>query len=327
MTKTKSLYIFPVAFNPWIYFFIFLISNGLLSYFSLPLEMKFWVGLMGVILPLGLALASYRSESEPVKPLYSREFLPSIPPWVWAAVGLLAILVRFYKLTTLSVWPHFDEGYLNYFAFEFSRKWDGRIIYGYNQTTPIYIWCLGFLFKLVPPSLGVIWFFPAFLSVLSIPIGYMACRRFFSKSFSFVVVSLFALGFWSFFMARFSFGASMNLLWECFVFFLWGAWATASSSQSRRKWLILLGMSVGFGFYINIIGWLPFSSLIGLTFLYMLFQKRRGLLDFFLLFLGALLMTYVPYPCLFAVFRQGFGLYFHDIWSVSSTQSFPTING
>src|SRR5580693_1020257 len=114
----------PLLSNPWPYFSVFLASHTLLSYFQLPMEAKLCIVLMGLILPLWLAFKSYPTSQDPVQPLDLGEFLPPVPPWLWVAVGSLAVFVRFYKLTTLSVWPHFDEAYLDYFALEFSQKWD-----------------------------------------------------------------------------------------------------------------------------------------------------------------------------------------------------------
>lgn len=80
-------------------FIVFLLTNVLLSYGPLGSYVKILLGLAGILIPLGWLM---RQESSPLpdeKPAFEREWFESIPPWIYWAVGLLALIPRFFQLT------------------------------------------------------------------------------------------------------------------------------------------------------------------------------------------------------------------------------------
>lgn len=238
--------------NPWILFFVFLTTNTLLSFFPLTTTTKLWIGIIGLAFPFGMALTYHRTKSSSQKLFWEREFLPQIPIWVWFLLGITAIFVRFYKLTTLSVWPHYDEGVYGYYAIQLDQKWNWRLFYGDSRVPPAYIWALCLWFKFFGTSLSTLWALPAFISTLVIPTAYAAARSFFSRSLSFLLVFLVSLSFWPLLLGRFSFMTGMVFLAECIAFYLFGKFLHANSLETKKYWAFALGSCLGLGFFIHI---------------------------------------------------------------------------
>jgi hypothetical protein len=255
----------PILSNPWLYFSIFLAANTLLSYGDLSLSAKLATGLLGLILPF--ILAALQSPSKPLaENTAPKEFLPSIPIWLWALLGAAAIFVRFYKLTTLSLWLNYDDGLWGFFALNFIHHWDWSPFYQDNSYPSLYAWGLAFLFKCFGPSIFMVWFYPALISLLAVPAGYLAARRYFSRSIAFVAGALMALDFWPIFLGRFGNQQVLTLLAECLTFWVLGGFVKASSDSGRKRAALYLGLATGLGFYIYI-SWVMIAVMAGLPLL------------------------------------------------------------
>src|ERR1019366_3363658 len=151
----------PLSFrqNPWVYLFLFLISNTLISYSSLPLDAKLIMGLVGIALPLYVALRTL-VPSRNEKPGYLSDLKFSIPAWFWAFALLGLVFLRFYKLETFPLWPNLDEGWIGTLAIELSKHWTWRFFYTFGEAPPLTIWTVACLFKLgFSPSFSL-WFPP-----------------------------------------------------------------------------------------------------------------------------------------------------------------------
>ena len=237
--------------NTWAYFLLFGTTNAFLAFGSFSLATKIEISLVGLIIPFVWALAFFPASPQSNQPIYEKDYFQVIAWWVWALLGVLAVFIRFYRLTTFAVWPHYDEGLTSYYVLDLCRHWEWKLFFGNNQTPPLYLWGLGLVYKLFGPSLFSLWFFPALLSLLTVPLGYLAARQFFSKSFSLIAVFLLALGFWPNFIGRFSHMTVLVVLAECGVLALLG-WCLQQPSPSLNKRLVCLGMGVGLGFYVYI---------------------------------------------------------------------------
>ena len=271
MTKLIGFKNFSILSNPWVYFFFFLVSNTLLSFSDLPLNTKPWVVLIGLVLPFLVALAVLARSPGSQLPLYQQEFLPSIPAWIWFGLAGLAIFARFYKLTTLSVWPHGDEGTYIYFALDILRKGVDRLQYSYVQLPFFYPWLLSLTFKLGGASLAGLWFWPAFFSMVSLPLIYAAARQFFSRSFSFICVLLAAFCFWFLYVGRFSEASSLFPFAEAWVFFWMGKLFQEAPLEKRFRAAVILGFSLGLTFYVIYLSWVSMVLMVVLT----VFWKTR----------------------------------------------------
>src|SRR5579859_4271019 len=292
--------------NPKIYFLVFLTSNILLSYFPFSLGAKLWIGLFGLVLPWVFALR-YSSKTDAAE-LLQKDFLTPVSAWVWGLMGAAAVLIRFYKLTSLSTWPLYDEGMYGYYAAQLSRRWDWQFFYGPSQAPPLYLWLEAIVFKVGGVSLFTIWFLPALISSLLFPTAYWAARGLFPRSMSFLLAGLFGFSFWPVYVGRFSLMTGLVLLVECLVL---GALARCLSetSSNRLFWkAVFLGALLGLGFY-TYLHWPVLAVLVGLTFLFFILGEGRSprfpgfkiFTGFLLAFVGVLL------PFSLGVFREGIG--------------------
>lgn len=292
-------------FRPWIYFGIFLAANTLLSYFSFSLEAKLWIGLFGILLPFGFAFFYLPSQSDS-KDLLQKEFLPPVPFWVWIFLALGAVFLRFFQLTTLSVWPHYDEGVYGYYALNLDEHWTWRLFYGGSRVPPFYIWGLALFLKIFGSSLLSLWIFPAFISLAAIPLAYGASRQYFSRSLAFCVTAFTALGFWPALLGRFSFMTGLVLTWEALVLWLLGLALKSRHAEDRKRAGAMLGAATGLGFWIHI-HWPIVAAVVFLTLVLAWLKPRAGPDEraAFFWFLGPCAL--LGLPIVIGVFLDGYG--------------------
>jgi hypothetical protein len=298
-----------VPFHPWVYFFIFLAANILLSYFPFPLQVQLGVCFLGILVPFTLAWKTYVPPS-PHKPLFLQEFFPSIPVWAWVGMASLAVLPRLYRLTSLFVWPHGDEGLYGFYALQIMRNGIDRLLYCRAQHPPFYFWWLSLCFRLGGPSIRSLWFSPLLFSLGLPPMVYAVCRRWdFSKSFSFLCALLAAISFWFWFIGRFAMNTCLIPLMETFVFGCCGILFRAQRDRQQWTAALILGLSVGLTFYALYLHWVALALLVGLT---VLGAFRRSSLVI-LIFGSATLLAVLPF--LFHIRESGLSPYFQGLWS------------
>ena len=262
-------------------FLAFLCANSLLSYFEFPPAIRICIGLFGLLLPLGYAL--WVEPPLEGNRIFQEEFLAPVPWWAWILLAAAAALERLYRLTTLSVWPNYDDGLWGFFAVNFMHHWDWSLFYQDNSYPSTYAWGLGALFKVLGPSLFTLWLYPALLSILVVPMGYAAARRVFSKSFSFLTVLFLGLGFWPLFVGRFGNQQILTLLWECVWLWALGGFWKAGARRNRGPWeAVGLGVVTALGFYIYIswvaVAFFTFATVAALALGARPFQARSTLL-------------------------------------------------
>ncbi len=290
MSKSPSAS--PLPFHPWIYFFIFLTANTLLSYFTFSTETNLWIGFLGLALPFGLAWWTNRSSGDSHTPLYQIEFFKKIPIWVWLLIGAAAIFFRFYKLTTLSAWPTFDEGMFGFTAIQMNQKGVDRLFYMFSDIPVFYPWFLSLVFKLFGPSLFNFCFWPAVFSTLGVPLVYLAARQYFSKSFSFFCLLLAALAFWPCYSGRFCENEVLIFPWEALVF-LWLGKCAQSSSPKGDRFAALLGLSLGLAFYAVYLHWMSVTLIVVFTMIFLFGKERPSRLIWFALGLALPVIPFV----------------------------------
>jgi 4-amino-4-deoxy-L-arabinose transferase-like glycosyltransferase len=285
-------------FSPWFYFWILAISNLFLSYFPLSMEVKFLIGLAGILIPLW-ALFKNHSLASSTSPK-NEEFLSSPPSWLWGLLLLLALGLRFYKLTTLSVWPLYDEGMYGYYASELSKDWSWKFLYGSSQAPPLYLWFLAWIFKVFGVSLFSLWLLPALLSLFLFPASYWAARGLLNRSFSFLIALLFGFSFWPLYVGRFSLMTGLVLLAECLVLGLLARFWKTPPVAASKKTALILGLVTGLGFY-TYLHWPVLAAMVFVTFLFWAWNHRnRG---------GFSFLPWFLFPGLIAVLPLGLGLW------------------
>ena len=306
----------PLSRHPWIYFFIFVVINALLSYGSISIEAKLWLGFFGLVLPFlgaGWGIISHPSKTMPSD---QKEFLPPIPLWAWGLVGVLAVAARFTSLTTLFVWPNFDESSYGFDAFHLAAEGDPRLFYGVSQAPPLFVWGLALFFKVFGVSLTTFWFFPALVSLTTTPLAYAAARTFFSKSFSFLCAVLAAASFWPVFLGRFSLMTILILPMELLAFWSLGKFFQAKTANARVNAAWGIGVVWGTGLYTHL-HWPVVMAITGLPLVYWAFKNFRKQPDF----VGSLaaravgIALLLDLPLLIGALHQHYGGYLMHLWA------------
>lgn len=296
-----------IPFNPWLYFLVFLAANTLLSYFQLPIELRLWVLLAGVLLPLALAFRHAPPLAKAEGELGRDEFLDSPPLGILLLVAAAAVFIRFYRLSSLSGWPLMDESDTGFFALEEGGLGSKPFFYGAAQIPPLYFWLQRLVFQGLGPSLFSLWILPALISLTFVPLSFLAFRAYFSRSLSWMATALFALGFWPFYLGRFSMPHGLLVAWEMLTLWVLGLFLKTPPGENHPGLSAGLGILVGGGFYIEF-HWPLMAVLVAALVGYKTLRfsaRRRGDLACF-----SLALVLVLAPFLFATLREKSGGYF-----------------
>lgn len=281
-------------------------ANSILSYGSLPAEAKLWIFLIGLAFPIGWALVSIVPAPLSEKPLWEQKTFPQVPAVLLAILGALAVYLRFYNLSTFSVWPHIDEGKNAHFALEaaFQNQWS--LFYGNSRIPPFFVWGLGIFFKIFQPSLASLWLYSGLISVFTLLLGFLAARYFFSSSFAFIVAFILAFNFWSLSTARTAVEGTLVPLWECGGFVFLVLYLKTEKYNLQKTFLALLGIWTGLGFYVHY-HWLFLALLFTLTVLATLRRPSITRIPAFLCFLLPMLL--IPIPLVVEAWKSHLGSY------------------
>jgi hypothetical protein len=247
-------------YQPWIYFFVFALTNSLLAYGSQSWAVKSSLGLVGLLFPFLWALFS-RRKTPPSRAVWDRPG-DSFPWILWIVVLLGALAVRFYQLTTYLDFPLYDEIVNALYAIPLNEKWDWNLFFG--GLPPFYIWLLSLGFKVLGVSFTWLWILPALLSLLSAAIFYAAARRFFCPIVSMGFLILMSVSFWPVFAGRFSHQALLMGFWESVTFWGLAVYFKDADGGSRKMASFVFGLWVGLGFY-TYFGWPLVALLVLLT--------------------------------------------------------------
>jgi len=282
-----------IPFHPLFYFLIFLFSNSLLSYFSLSVQSKIWIVLLGVVLPFGLALWSLlekRLKTGGTFEAFSSENLnlPMKFNWFsllfWSFIFFL-ILTRFYHLTTLPFWPMGDEGIFSILSLGLLKKWSWSLIWAEARMEPLLLWGLTFFFKLTGPSLMALRLFTAFFSLLTAGLSYWAVRKFFPRSFSLIFSWFFSFSFPQLMLARQCTPNDLIPPLQFLALGVFGAYLKASAEKNRWGCLFVLSIVCGLGFY-SYVNWAVIYMFITIVLLIHHQEKNKNtvflLITFFL---------------------------------------------
>lgn len=306
-------------FRPEFYFLFFLLTNAILSYAPLAVEVKFWIFLLGLILPLGWAVFSTAPATPFEKPPWSQETFSNVPIFALGLLTALGIYLRIYHLTSFSLWPHIDEGKNAYFALEgaFQNQW--QLFYGNSQIPSFFVWGLGIFFKIFGPSLASLWLYPALISVITFLLGYWVACYFFSSSFASIAGFILTFNFWSLSTSRTAVEGTLIPLWECGGFLLLALCLKSGQISSRKILLVLLGFWTGLGFYVHY-HWIILALLFTGTLWFSLRGNRVPTFPVFLYFF--LPMILIPVPLALEAWRVHMGSY---LWRTIALQPETTV--
>jgi hypothetical protein len=300
----------------WLYFILFFISLSLLSYGQLSLENQLWIGLFGLILPLGMGitLSLQNRQKSGFKNLLIQDSMP-IPFWLVALCFVLFIFFRFYRLTTVPFWPISDESVFTTLAFDLTQKWDWTLIRTDGQMEPLLLWLLSFLFKIMNPSILCLRIFTVFFSIASSLAAYFATRIFLNKSLSFIFVCLFSFSFWEIDLSRQCTPNDLIPFFELVAFFVLGLYWRSQKNTSRWLWVLVLSFWTGLGFY-TYINWAVVCVFILVGLIMISVKKEKLKILAFILIAAGLTMPLVfarmsPHSTSYAKhFFENFSLFF-----------------
>ena len=108
---------------PWGFFLFLLIVNVALSYIPLSMELKIWLFLMGIFIPMFLVMTGVKDTPRDGMAWMKDNSFEGPPWWVWILILSTSFAVRFYHLLTFIGWPLFDEMVNGYYALRLDQKW------------------------------------------------------------------------------------------------------------------------------------------------------------------------------------------------------------
>jgi 4-amino-4-deoxy-L-arabinose transferase-like glycosyltransferase len=319
--KPTALLSTSLSFRPWLYFFIFLISNTLLSYFTFSFLAKLWIGIIGIATPFGLAfwtvlkmrLAKLSSPSIPA--LSESTHDADLPWWLWILFISVLLFTRFYRLTSLPFWPISDEGFYSFLSLHQSQHWQWNLLWTETQVEPLMFWLLGLFFKITGPSFFASRLFPALVSIGTVFASYWAARSFLSKFTSFVFCFFVAFSFWEFTLSRFCMCVTLLPLFQCLSFGCLGRLLKTRENHSQCKKLWFLIFFTGIGFYIWtiwVVVWLAIGMILFFSYLS---NDRKRMVFLWIFFISTVLMNA---PLLIIRFSSGGTTHMQQVINLSS---------
>ncbi len=298
----------PFLVKPLNCFLLLAGLNSLLAYTPLAWPLKLVIGILGFG-TLGWFYVFKRPPSpDGEDPLYTRDLFTPVP-WLAALALLLALAVRFYKLSSYLSFPIPDEVINAYNAIHLNSQGNWDAFYYTSQMPPFYIWLLAWVFKIGGVSNLSLWLVPALLSFLSVIFYYLAFREVFSRSFSLICLILLSIGFWPVFLGRFSHNAVLMVFWEALALWLLARFSKADSTRNRAGVAIVLGLCLGLGFY-TYFGWLLVAVWLIPAVWKICAHSPRGK-NLFVLGLAAAILSALPLAV--AAVRESFGPYLKDL--------------
>jgi hypothetical protein len=239
--------------DTWVYFSIFLFSNVLLSYASLPDSIKLIIIFAGILIPFAMGCRNALRQKIPYST--ALQSASAFKPSKGLILGFLALLLltRFYHLTSLPFWPISDEGILSSLVLSLNKHWNGDLLQGEIRFEALFTWICYPFFKWMTPSLFTIRFIPGLFSLLTGLTAYWTAKKYFSTSWAFIFAWFCSLSFWAFSLSRFFMPTILIPLFELAALGSLAAFLSSKSSLQRWSFFLLTTLMVCLCFYTSII--------------------------------------------------------------------------
>ncbi len=290
-----------------IYFLLFFVSNCFLSYSVFSYQAKGWIFFFGIFIPIAFFLASLTPQVIGVEKINQKEtFTLSNTTAIWVVLGLLSVLIRFYRLTQIYLWPTGDEALHGFLALSLLKNWNWQFFYTVGEHPPFLIWTLALFLKMFKSPFVALWLLPALFSAITIPLGYFCGREFLSKSSSVLLAFLLAFSFWPLYLSRFCHQGLFVPFWEFSSFLIFFRWIKSLPSPKPILWPFLMGIWCGLGTF-TFISWVFVLFFLFGIILVLAYKKliSNAFLFFISLSLGLL-------PFALASFKEGYGHHLTD---------------
>jgi 4-amino-4-deoxy-L-arabinose transferase-like glycosyltransferase len=283
-------------YNPWFYFIIFTLTNALLAYGSLNFKTNLCIAAIGWALPMILGVI-YFSKAHSENDLFREDTIPTVPIHWWLLTAILALIPRLYILFNSS-WLNPDEGLFGFLSLEISKIWKWHFFFTFAQAPPLFNWSAAIFFKWFTPSIFSMRLFQFILSIITILLVYRCGRNFFSKSFIFSCLYLFAFSFWPLYISVFFEPLSLLPILEIMSFWTLGSVLNSNKQEKKNLNRWCLGLVTGLGFWVAI-QWPLVASMI---FLALFYKFKKQILTFYQLWIPTLLF-FIPF-CFFSVVEK-----------------------
>jgi hypothetical protein len=306
-----------ISYHPWPYFLVFVFVFALLSAGIRSLTGRLFLVLFGLVLPLGLAVASLQNPKPTANPLYENEksFPKGQVPWIlWVLTGILALGLRFWGLGGPGWWYEGDEVQNGMMGLELFRHWNWNLFETFGQIpTTLARLCTLFI-ALTHEPLASLQFATVFLSLLSVAGVYLASRQYFSRPFAVLCTLLCMFGLWPLWTARTGYPAALFLAWEMGVLYALGKWYSAARPSSKLRWSIVLGLVTGLGPYM-LTPWPVVVLFVVLLMALKLWRLPRQTGLAFLVFSLGLLTALIPFGVCVLQGRYGAHILAVSVWN------------
>jgi 4-amino-4-deoxy-L-arabinose transferase-like glycosyltransferase len=290
----------------FLYFYVFLIVDFILSYSAFPLVVKLCFFIAGLAVPLAWAVKNISS----AKIDFQEEPFLTPPKWIWGASMLLMIFLRVFDLLFFPVWPTGDEALEGFLGIDLAQNWKWQFFYTLGQHPPLSIWLYSFLCKYLSSPSVLLWVPPALFSFLTVGMGYWAARQFFPKSFAAIFCLLIAFSYWPVEYGHFYFQGFFIPFLELLAFALLGLWIKNIHSSRSQIYLVLLGACTGAGLF-TYTSWMVVLGVLVVCVMGVLWKRRDLLSKSFWGYSLALLVTSAPF--LIAAHLEHFGAHWADV--------------
>jgi hypothetical protein len=306
------------AMRPEILFLILTVANFLLAYGPWGEKISFSIGLLGIILPLILALAG-SGKTRVQDPAWKKElFIP--PATLWFFAGFLILSFHFYRWITYLDFPLYDELINAFCALGIEKHGFWHLFFYSTQLPPFYIWLLALDFRILGPSFFSLWLLPALLSLAGTAIFYFLLRRLFSKSAAFLGFVFMGVDFWPVFIGHFSHQAGLMVLWEIVALSGLTWLALDRSGKINKLGLAGLGLWTGLGFY-TYFGWPLVALLISGTVWIVIFRIFRPRSPWIIALLFTTPLVVAVFPQILAYLKGDYGAYLSSLWALRPNSS------
>jgi len=286
-----------LLWNTWIYFFIFLFSNSLLSYASLPDSIRLIIVFAGIMIPLVMGIwNAFRQKIPYSAALQSTSSFAPSQSLVFIFLALL-LLTRIYHLTSLPFWPISDEGILSSLVLRLNKHWNWDLLQGEIRLEALFSWICFLFFKWMTPSFFAIRFIPGLFSVLTGLIAYWTACKYFPNSWAFLFAWFCSFSFWAFSLSRFFMPTILVPLVELAALGSFAAFLSSKSSFRRWAFFLLTTLIISLCFYTSITLSVVWPCIVFVLAAECFYQKRVSK-KFFFLFL--VLSTLFDWPIVMA---------------------------
>jgi 4-amino-4-deoxy-L-arabinose transferase-like glycosyltransferase len=302
--------------NVWVYFWICVFSNGLISYASFSGSVKGWILTLGLLLPTVLFLRSSSAVSGKTEAVYEQDLfgISLGPSFLWFLPLFFVFFLRFYKLTSFHFWPTDDEAQHAFLAVNLVEKWNWQFFYTSAHHPPLLIWLEYLFFSCFKDPFFNLWFPPALFSLLAVPLAYLAARSFFPRSFSLLCASLMAFSYWPLASGRFCQQGLFLPCWELASFFLLARFLNEKGKSRKNGFIFVLGLWAGLG-SLTFPPWAAVIALLALTVLWFTLRGPSRAWGSLCLFLAGLCLGLGPY--VMAVSREGMGRHLLNVTALN----------